>query len=165
MRKSALKKTHFTALVCAGVLAAASVFVHPFGAVKANSTRPLLAGADVDAAVLRILEKSCRNCHSEQTEWPWYSYVAPMSWTIEKDVHDARGHLNLSHWKEYDTQTQRVLLTEIAAVVRNGKMPLPRYTLLHPGAKPSSAEFDLIYQWARTQRRQLTANATRGVTR
>ena len=145
MRKSVLKKPHYAAMACAGVLAAASVFVHPFG--------------------VRILEKYCRNCHSEQTEWPWYSYVAPMSWLIEKDVHDARRHLNLSHWQEYDAQTQHDLPIEMAAVVRNGRMPLPRYTLLHPAAKPSPAEFDLIYQWARAQRRRLTASATRGVAR
>jgi hypothetical protein len=77
-----------------------------------------------------------------------------MSWLIEKNVHDARSHLNLSHWQEYDAQKRHDLLTEMDAVARNRRMPLPRYTLLHPDAKPSSAEFDRIYQWARAERRR-----------
>ena len=73
----------------AGLLVLASVFVHPFGAVKARTTNaPLLAGAPVDPSVVRIMERSCQSCHSERTDWPWYSYVAPMSWLIEKDVHE-----------------------------------------------------------------------------
>ena len=82
------------------------------------------SGTDVDPAVVRILEKSCQNCHYERTEWPWYSYVAPMSWLIEKDVHEARSHLNLSRWGEYDAQKQHDLLAELAAVVRSRRMPL-----------------------------------------
>jgi len=57
-----------------------------------------------------------------------------MPWLIEKDVHEARSHLNLSRWGEYDAQKQHGLLARLAAVLRNRRMPLPRYTLLHPGA-------------------------------
>ena len=71
------------------LLAVCSVLVHPFGAIKAQrSDKPLLLDSTFDPQVVRTLEKSCQNCHSEKTEWPWYSYVAPMSWMIEKDVHD-----------------------------------------------------------------------------
>jgi hypothetical protein len=155
MRKIPLKARHCAAIACAAALAIASDFVHPFGKVKSSSAAPLLAGADVDPVVMRILEKSCRNCHSERSEWPWYSYVAPMSWLIENDVHQARSHLNLSRWQEYDAPKQHELLAEMAAVVRSRRMPLPRYTLLHPGSKPSPAEFDRIYQWTRAERRRL----------
>ena len=158
MKKIFLTRPHY-AIACAGVLAVASAFIHPFGP-KTSSARPLLSGVDVDPAVVRILEKSCQNCHSERTEWPWYSYVAPMSWLIEKDVHEARSHLNLSRWGEYDAQKQHDLLAELAAVVRNRRMPLPRYTLLHPGAKPTPDEFERIYQWTRAERRRLTSLAS-----
>lgn len=158
MKKILLKRPHY-AIACASVLAVASALIHPFG-LKTNSARPLLSGADVDPALVRILEKSCQNCHSERTEWPWYSYVAPMSWLIEKDVHEARSHLNLSRWGEYDAQKQHDLLAELAAVVRNRRMPLPRYTLMHPGAKPSPDEFERIYQWTRAERRRLRSLAS-----
>jgi hypothetical protein len=157
--KKILRKWSPYAMAFAGVLAVASASLHPFG-LKTNSGRPLLSGADVDPAVVRILENSCQNCHSERTEWPWYSYVAPMSWLIEKDVHEARSHLNLSRWGEYDAQKQHDLLAELAAVVRSRRMPLSRYTLLHPGDKPSPDEFERIYQWTRVERRRLTSLAS-----
>jgi hypothetical protein len=158
MKKIPLRRALY-AIACAGMLTVSSAFIHPFG-LKTNSARPLLSGADVDPAVVRILENSCQNCHSERTEWPWYSYVAPMSWLIEKDVHEARSHLNLSRWGEYDAQKQHDLLAELAAVVRNRRMPLPRYTLLHPGTKPTPDEFERIYQWTRVERRRLTSLAS-----
>ena len=83
-----------------------------------------------------------------------------MSWLIRNNLHQGRSHMNLSRWDEYDAARQHDLLAELAAVVRNRRMPLPRYTLLHPGAKPSPEEFDRIYQWTRTERRRLApANA------
>jgi hypothetical protein len=134
----------------------ASVSVHPFGATrKSVSDNPLLAGASVDPTVIQIVERSCQNCHSEKTEWPWYSYVAPMSWLIEKDVHEGRSHMNLSHWNEYDTAKQVEILASLSAVVRSRQMPLPRYLRLHPSAQLSDAEIDLIYQWTRAERRRL----------
>ena len=161
MRKKLLRRMSLATLTGGALLAGASAFVHPFGAVRTSSAGQLLAGADADPEVVRILEKSCQNCHSERTGWPWYSYVAPMSWMIENDVQRGRSHLNLSRWDEYDAQKQHELLAELAAVVRNRRMPLPRYLLLHPGAKPSPVEFDRIYQWTRTERRRLTSLASR----
>ena len=83
-----------------------------------------------------------------------------MPWLIEKDVHEARSHLNLSRWGEYDAQKQHGLLARLAAVLRNRRMPLPRYTLLHPGTKPTPDEFERIYQWTRAERRRLTSLAS-----
>ncbi len=145
--------------VFAGAIALASVFVHPFGSMKARSAGPLLAGAEADAAVLHTLEKSCQNCHSERTEWPWYSYVAPVSWLIENDVHQGRSHMNLSRWQQYDSEKQHELLAAMGAVARNHIMPPPRYTFLHPGSRPSPVELERIYQWTRMERRRLTALA------
>jgi Haem-binding domain len=143
-----------------GLVGLASVLVHPFGAVKARaSNTPLLAGAPVEPSVVRIMERSCQNCHSERTDWPWYSYVAPMSWLIENDVQQARSHMNLSRWDEYGLEKQQAILTELSAMVRSRQMPLPRYVQLHPSAKLSDAEIDQIYQWARVERRRLKSIA------
>jgi hypothetical protein len=139
-----------------GLICLASVFVHPFGAVKAHSSStPLLAGAPVDPSVVRIMERSCQNCHSERTDWPWYSYIAPMSWLIENDVRNGRSHMNLSRWDEYNLEKQQEILTELGAMIRSRQMPLPRYIRLHPSAKLSDAEIDQIYQWTRGERRRL----------
>jgi len=140
------------------LLAICSFFVHPFGAIKAQrSDKPLLLDATFDPQVVRTLEKSCQNCHSEKTEWPWYSYVAPMSWMIENDVQRARNHMNLSRWNGYNPEQQQEILSRMSVLVRNRAMPLPRYLLLHPESKLADAEIAYLYQWARTERKRLKA--------
>ena len=102
-------------------------------------------------------KRSCQNCHSEKTEWPWYSYVAPMSWMIENDVQRGRSHMNLSRWNGYNPEQQQEILSKMSVLVRNRAMPLPRYLLLHPGSKLSDAEIAYLYQWTRTERKRLKA--------
>ena len=149
-------RAFFLGSACVVVLA--SALVHPNGPVKSTgSAKPLLVGAGVDTDVLRVLERSCQNCHSGKTEWPWYSYVAPVSWLIESDVARARHHMNLSRWDEYTLQQRQDILARLAAAVRSRQMPPARYTLVHPDTKLSSMERDQIYQWARTERRRLTS--------
>jgi hypothetical protein len=145
------------------VMIVASFLVHPFGAVRAHApVEPLLTSAVVDGETLRILERSCQNCHSQNTDWPWYSYLAPVSWLIENDVHQARSHMNLSGWGQYSLNEKQELLAELAAAVRSRQMPPPRYTLMHRGAKLSEPELQQIYQWARGERRRLKSLATEG---
>jgi hypothetical protein len=140
----------------ASVVVLASVLVHPSGPVKAvKSAQPLLAGTDIDPVVFQVFERSCQNCHSEKTEWPWYSHIAPMSWLLESDVAQARSHMNLSHWDEYTAEKKQEILARVAAVVRSGYMPPARYTLIHANAKLSSVEREQIYQWARAERLRL----------
>jgi hypothetical protein len=153
-------KKHLRSIVLSGaaLLAVASVLVRPFGAIKAQrSDKPLLLDSTFDPQVVRTLEKSCQNCHSEKTEWPWYSYVAPMSWMIENDVQLGRSHMNLSHWNGYNADQQQEILSKMSVLVRNRAMPLPRYLLLHPEAKLSDAEIAYLYQWARNERKRLKA--------
>ena len=151
-------KKWFRVIAIGGVCLAglASILVHPFGAVKKSvSGKPLLGGAVVDRAVIQIVERSCQNCHSERTDWPWYSYVAPMSWLIERDVQQGRSHMNLSHWDEYGVQKREDTLAEISAMIRSRQMPPSRYLRLHPNARLSDDEIDLIYKWARAERKRL----------
>ena len=153
-------KNCFGSILLSGValLAVGSVLVHPFGAIKAHgSDKPLLLDATFDSQVVRIMERSCQDCHSERTEWPWYSYVAPMSWMIENDVQRGRSHMNLSRWNGYGPEKQQEILTELSILVRNRVMPLPRYLVLHPEAKLSDAEVAYLYQWARSERKRVKA--------
>jgi hypothetical protein len=151
-----MKKLPQVVLTAGVALLGLASLVHPFGAVKTRrSNTPLLAGAPLDPSITQRIEKSCQNCHSERTDWPWYSYVAPMSWLIENDVRQGRSHMNLSHWDEYTLEKRQEILTELSAMVRSRQMPPPRYLQLHPSAKLSDAEIDQIYQWARGERRRL----------
>ena len=148
------------ALGATTVVVLASVFIHPSGQVKmVTSADPLLAGAEIDPAALQLFERSCQNCHSERTQWPWYSQVAPMSWLVEGDVAQARSHMNLSRWDEYTTEKKRELLARVGAVARSGEMPPARYTAIHTNAKLSSAEREQIYEWAHAERGRLKSQS------
>ena len=155
-------QNHLGSIAVSGIalIAISSQLVHPFGAIKAQrSDKPLLLDSSFDPQVVRTIEKSCQNCHSERTEWPWYSYVAPMSWMIENEVQRGRSHMNLSHWNGYGPETRQEILSKMAILVRNRAMPPPRYLLLHPDAKLSDAEAAYLYQWARIERKRLNTGA------
>jgi hypothetical protein len=138
------------------LLGAASALIHPFGPIKAaRSNASLMPEAALDPQIAQLLEKSCQNCHSEKTEWPWYSYIAPLSWMIESDVHRGRSHMNLSRWNEYSLEERGNLLSQIGVMVRNRAMPLPKYLLLHPEARISDAEIAQLNEWARTERKRM----------
>lgn len=164
MEENKLKKFMRTSLVSALiVLGVASLLIHPYGAVRAHvPVEPLLTSAVVDTETVRILERSCQNCHSQNTEWPWYSYFAPVSWLIESDVHQARSHMNLSGWSRYSLEEKQELLAEMGAAVRSRQMPPSRYTVMHISARLSEPERERIYQWARGERHRLKALATEG---
>jgi hypothetical protein len=146
-------------VVAVGLLGFASTFLDPLAATKSQrSQTPLFTGMEVPETVARVIERSCQNCHSERTEWPWYSYLPPMSWLIEKDVHDARNHMNFSRWQEYSTDQQREILSRMGAEVRTHRMPLPRYLQLHKEARLSEADIQLLYDWSHHERRRLVTS-------
>ena len=143
-------------LLGAALLIPISVWVHPYGDVKGQHPRqPLLAGAQVSPEAQAIVRRACRNCHSEESEWPWYSYVAPLSWMVEHDVHEAREHMNLSRWGSYSAQQQAELLTRLGTEVRSRQMPLPKYLQLHPEARLSGGDIEALYRWARAERKRV----------
>src|SRR5438445_9124859 len=135
-----------------------SVLTPPASSV--NPGGPLLFGAKIDPQVPSILERSCIDCHSERTQYPWYSYVAPVSWLIQSDVAGGRERLNLSRWSEYSQQRRERSLSEIANQVRDGDMPLPQYTLIHRDARLSESDVNAIFQWTQTERARLIAESS-----
>jgi hypothetical protein len=159
-------KKRFLLLAVAGAVlsgVAAGVAIHPDGGVKdVASGAPVLIGLGAPGDVRSVLERSCQNCHSENTKWPWYSYVAPASWMLEHDVREARSHMNLSHWESMSEDEKQEALGEIAAVARTRQMPPRRYTLIHPEARLTDAEADRIYRWAREERQRSRVGRTAG---
>ena len=139
------------------ILSTALSFVHPWGNLRAYARpdRPKLTGAVVPPEVRQVLETKCVDCHSESTHWPVYSQFAPASWLMEHDVSEAREHFNMSRWEEYSHESQVDLLTRIGAEARSGEMPLKHYLLLHPGAKLTSKDQQMIYEWTRAERKRV----------
>jgi hypothetical protein len=88
-----------------------------------------------------LVQRACFDCHSNQTTWPWYSYVAPASWLITRDVIDGRKHLNFDNWQAALARKDRFPLDErIQREVSRGDMPPNYFVWLHPDAKLTTAE-------------------------
>jgi hypothetical protein len=85
--------------------------------------------------VASLLRRACHDCHSHNTVWPWYAYVAPVSWLVVDDVKTARRNLNFSQWNLLGPEMSRTRLREACQEVREGAMPLWNYRLMHPEAR------------------------------
>lgn len=125
-----------------------------------DETRTLAAHTAMTPAVEGILQRACMDCHSNQTRWPWYSQVAPVSWMVIDHVNDGREELNLSNWADYDKQTQAGLLGDICATVKHGKMPLPSYINMHAEAALTVAERQLLCEWATAEMKKINHRDT-----
>lgn len=124
----------------AAVVIVASVLPGPFAEVKKAGKGNLLLGSKLDESSKTLLRRGCLNCHSQETEWPWYSHVAPMSWLLERDVQQARMFMNFSRWDEYGPAGQSQLLQAAVARLDAGTMPPGRYLTLHPEGHFSAEE-------------------------
>jgi len=96
-----------------------------------------------DAAVA-VVDRSCRDCHSNDTVWPWYSRLAPVSWLLYRDVTEGRRHLNLSEFGTYDAQRKERRLKEMCEQVQSGEMPPWFYLPMHPDAKLRPGDVDTL---------------------
>jgi hypothetical protein len=94
--------------------------------------------------VASSLKRACYDCHSNQTVWPVYSHIPPVSWLVACDVNQGRGHLNFSEWTRPGPEGEMPNMGEVCEQVRAGKMPLRAYLLLHPQAKLSEQEINAL---------------------
>jgi heme-binding protein len=101
----------------------------------------------VSDAVTRTFARACNDCHSNQTNWRWYTYVAPVSWLTVAHVNHGRAELNFSIWGSYGARMRETRLRAICQLSRDGKMPLPSYVLVHPDAKLSQDEISSVCAW------------------
>jgi hypothetical protein len=102
----------------------------------------------VPADVQQILKRSCYDCHSNNTAYPWYMNIQPVAWYLAHHVDEGKHELNFSEFGSYTPKKQLHKLQEVVKEVKEGEMPLSSYTLLHPQAKLSAAEKALVTNWA-----------------
>jgi hypothetical protein len=152
------------AVGAAAIAALGGSLIHPFGAATASGTnQAILRETQIDPETLALIQRACQNCHSQNTRWPWYSHVAPVSGLLARDVQQARSHMNLSQWQDYSTDDRLRLLSAIGSAARNHVMPPQRYLLLHPEARLSDLERQQLYRWTRTERSHISASEARTV--
>lgn len=102
---------------------------------------------DAPTEVQAILERSCFDCHSSHTKFPWYSSVAPVSWFTKYHVKEGREHLNFSTWNSYSDEKKLKYLQKLPKAIKS-KMPLASYLIIHKEAKLSDADKKAITDWA-----------------
>jgi hypothetical protein len=134
--------TWIVVLVLAGIVALQFVPV--------DRTNPPAPGTirEAPADVMAVLRRACFDCHSNETRWPWYAYVAPVSWLVAHDVEEGREHLNFSEWTLLDPPRREAAIEEILEEVERDEMPLPAYRLVHPGARLDERAKGALAAWA-----------------
>ena len=140
------------------IVFAAAQLIRPERANPATDVgRTIQAQAGTSTALATVLDRSCRDCHSNNTAWPWYTQVAPVSWLMARGVAEGRKAVNFSEWAGYPLDVQRTLLSASCQDATSGKMPGP-YTLVRPATKLSPQDIETICAAAR----QADANAADG---
>ncbi len=153
--KRALKILKWLALVVVIVLIGLQ-FVRPARTnPSVDQSQTLHARLQVNPQVAAILDRSCHDCHSNTTRWPWYSNVAPVSWFVIDHVNHARTHLNLSEWGSLDNRQAEKKLEEICEEVEDGAMPLQSYTRIHWSAKLSPEDIKTLCEWTTAERARI----------
>ncbi|HET6373345.1 MAG TPA: heme-binding domain-containing protein [Candidatus Polarisedimenticolia bacterium] len=122
-----------------------------------DETMTLGRRLDVAAPVDALLTRSCLDCHSNKTRWPWYSNVAPVSWLVISDVSKARNHVNFSEWGSYEPAEQMHWLDKMCVMAREERMPLPSYRFIHRGTALSAGDIKMLCDWTKATREKIEA--------
>ena len=108
---------------------------------------PVESEAPAPASVRAILRRSCYDCHSNETVWPWYSRIAPVSWLLARDVREGRRELNFSTWNQMTPERKAKKLNKSWKEIERGEMPMWFYLPLHPSARLSPADRNILRDW------------------
>lgn len=131
--------------------------------VAAQFVRPLPANVPIDPAktlvapppIQSMFDRACQDCHTNQTRWPWYAQIAPVSWWLADHVKDGRREVNFSEWQTYSHKRKLRKLQEICEQVNKKEMPPTSYLPLHADAKLSDADRNAICDWANGERARM----------
>jgi len=116
---------------------------------QGNHTAIFITETNPPEAVKLILKNTCYDCHSNNTRYPWYNNVAPVSYWLADHVTRGKGELNFSAWGSYSSKKKSHKLEEVVEVIEAGEMPLKEYTWTHTEAKLTDAQKEAIIKWAK----------------
>jgi hypothetical protein len=116
--------------------------------VTNQNTNDLIVNNKIPDSVVYLLKTACYDCHSNETVYPWYSYLAPVSWLVARDTKLGREELNFSLWESNNKMKKAKYLDNIVEEVSDGGMPMAIYPLMHPEAKLIKSDRQMIVDWA-----------------
>lgn len=121
-----------------------------------DESQTIFAKAQVPPDVAAIFDRSCRDCHSNKTVWPWYTKISPVSWWLANHVQEGRKDLNLSEWGKLPPDRQDRKLRQMCDEVQDGQMPLSSYLPMHPAAKLSEQDKKTLCDWTEKKREEMS---------
>jgi cytochrome c len=153
--KQAMKRVLLAlGILAAGVLLSLALArVHPFGDPQINRPHPssvsLLKHTSIPPEARAILTQKCADCHSAETRSPWYGRFAPASWLMERDITEAREHMDLSRWESLTDDQIGVLQSKIVQQTRTRAMPPVQYRIMHAGSAITDTDVRTLTAWVR----------------
>lgn len=120
-----------------------------------NAAETLEATTETPENVKGILERSCNDCHTNATVYPWYSKISPFNWFLANHINEGRRELNFSVWSSYENSRKRRKLDAVCEQVSDGEMPLPSYLWIHRSAHLSPEDIKILCDWSDAEREKL----------
>ena len=138
-------------ITAAALLGIASVLlIAQFTRIQ-RTNPPLKGDLAAPLQIKALLRRACYDCHSNETRWPWYAHIAPVSWLIRRDVERGRKELNFSEWGSYYPKTQSRKLQWIGRALRAETMPPWIYRILHPGVGLTQEDLVMLEHWLESE--------------
>ena len=149
-----------------GVLVVAFVALQFTNPARTNPAAPpensVMATNAPPPEIATLLQEACYDCHSDQTRWPWYSHVSPVSWLIASDVRDGRRHVNFSEWPYTHPDRAARLWEDISEELGYSEMPPSQYKLMHPAARLTETQRQELIHYADQEAKRLKTVAASG---
>ena len=118
----------------------------------------LIVNADMTEAMQEDFRVSCYDCHSNQTNYPWYAHIAPFSWIIDQHIRNGKDNLNFNEYDTLGTREKIALLDHICEVISDSSMPPQNFLMLHQDAILSAEDMAAICDWSESKALQLLRN-------
>ncbi len=154
------RKVKLLLLFLLGIFVLLQLFPAEKPIVTMDNPNDLVRSGLVSKEVATIIETSCYDCHSNQTNYPWYSKIAPVSWMLFDHIKEGREHLNFSHWNTLKKEDKMEALDDIIEEVGEGEMPLEPYLIMHGEATLSKHQQEALIQWAESYMEDLFSSGT-----
>jgi hypothetical protein len=122
-------------------------FIRPKQNISEGISENDISHSTTNADALSIIKNSCYDCHSNNTTYPWYSNIFPVSWYLYNHIEGGKKHLNFSEFGSYELKKKDHVLEEIKETIEEGEMPLSSYTILHSEAMLSDKDKEIIITW------------------
>lgn len=122
-------------------------FIQPDRTSETTQSLDITKAYTVPANIQAILTRSCYDCHSNSTRYPWYTYIQPLGWWMASHIREGKSELNFDEFGDYSSRRQKSKIKAIAESIKDETMPLPSYTLMHRSAKLSEKDKKLLIQW------------------